>query len=186
MQPTPRIVLIFVEHVAVRRLTRQPALEQRAGELLDEQRHTICVRKDLLHDCVGQRLVLGDAGNDAGAVATAKAAQGESLLGKLLKLPDETMVYPAHDKGDTVSTIGEEKLCNPSLQVKSAYEYVDLMSKLNLPNPKMMDVDVPANMRVGLAQEEIAKKGYYDCGTKRTPKSFWLRLATEHVILRSG
>ena len=71
-----------------------------------------------------------------------------SIFSKLLKLPDETLVYPAHDyKGDTVSTIGEEKRFNPRLQVKSVDEYVDLMSKLNLPNPKMMDVAVPANMR---------------------------------------
>jgi sulfur dioxygenase len=86
--------------------------------------------------------------------------QYESLFGRLLKLPDETLVYPAHDyKGDTVSTIGEEKAFNPRLQVKSVDEYVDLMSKLNLPNPKMMDVAVPANMRVGLAQQEIAARG---------------------------
>ena len=68
---------------------------------------------------------------------------------------------PAHDyKGDTVSTIGEEKRYNPRLQVKSVDEYVDLMSKLNLPNPKMMDVAVPANMRQGLAQDEIARSGW--------------------------
>jgi rhodanese-related sulfurtransferase len=86
--------------------------------------------------------------------------QYESLFGRLLKLPDETLVYPAHDyKGDTVSTIGEEKAFNPRLQVKSVDEYVDLMSKLNLPNPKMMDVAVPANMRQGLAQQEIATRG---------------------------
>jgi len=88
-------------------------------------------------------------------------AQYESLFGKLLRLPEDTLVYPAHDyKGDTVSTIGEEKRYNPRLQVKSVDEYVDLMSKLNLPNPKMMDVAVPANMRVGLAQDEIARKGW--------------------------
>jgi glyoxylase-like metal-dependent hydrolase (beta-lactamase superfamily II)/rhodanese-related sulfurtransferase len=87
--------------------------------------------------------------------------QYESLFGRLLKLPDETLVYPAHDyKGDTVSTIGEEKRYNPRLQVKSIDEYVDLMNKLNLPNPKMMDVAVPANMKVGLAQEEIARRGW--------------------------
>jgi rhodanese-related sulfurtransferase len=86
--------------------------------------------------------------------------QYESLFGRLLKLPDETLVYPAHDyKGDTVSTIGEERAFNPRLQVKSVDEYVDLMSKLNLPNPKMMDVAVPANMRQGLAQQEIAARG---------------------------
>jgi glyoxylase-like metal-dependent hydrolase (beta-lactamase superfamily II)/rhodanese-related sulfurtransferase len=88
-------------------------------------------------------------------------AQYDSIFNKLLKLPDETMVFPAHDyKGETVSTIGEEKLFNPRLRVKSIDEYVDLMNSLNLPNPKMMDVAVPANMQVGLHQELIAKKGW--------------------------
>ncbi len=88
-------------------------------------------------------------------------AQYESLFNKLLKLPEETLVYPAHDyKGDTVSTIGEEKRYNPRLQINSVDEYVDLMGRLNLPNPKMMDVAVPANMRQGLAQDEIARKGW--------------------------
>ena len=88
-------------------------------------------------------------------------AQFESLFGRLLKLPDTTLVYPAHDyKGDTVSTIGEEKAYNPRLQVKSVDEYVSLMNGLNLPNPKMMDVAVPANMKVGLHQEEIARRGW--------------------------
>ena len=87
--------------------------------------------------------------------------QYESLFGKLLRLPEETLVFPAHDyKGDTVSTIAEEKRYNPRLQVKSVDEYVDLMSKLNLPNPKMMDVAVPANLRQGLAQDEVARKGW--------------------------
>src|SRR6266481_5348509 len=88
-------------------------------------------------------------------------AQYDSIFNKLLKLPDETLVYPAHDyKGETVSTIGEEKMFNPRLQVKSIDEYVELMNGLELPNPKMMDVAVPANMRVGLAQEEIARRGW--------------------------
>ena len=88
-------------------------------------------------------------------------AQYESLFGKLLRLPDETLVFPAHDyKGDTVSTIGEEKRYNPRLQVKSADDYVALMASLNLPNPKMMDVAVPSNMKVGLAQDEIARRGW--------------------------
>jgi sulfur dioxygenase len=88
-------------------------------------------------------------------------AQYDSIFNKLLKLPDETLVYPAHDyKGDTVSTIGEEKFYNPRLKVKSVDEYVDLMKNLKLPNPKMMDVAVPANMQVGLRQEEIARKGW--------------------------
>jgi sulfur dioxygenase len=87
--------------------------------------------------------------------------QYESIFGRLLKLPDATLVYPAHDyKGDTVSTIGEERVFNPRLQVKSVEEYIELMNNLKLPNPKMMDVAVPANMKVGLAQEEIARRGW--------------------------
>ncbi len=88
-------------------------------------------------------------------------AQYESIFGRLLKLPERTLVYPAHDyKGDTVSTIGEEKACNPRLQMKSVDEYVELMNSLNLPNPKMMDVAVPANMHVGLAQDDVARRGW--------------------------
>jgi sulfur dioxygenase len=88
-------------------------------------------------------------------------AEYESIFGRLLKLPDATRVYPAHDyKGDTVSTIGEERAFNPRLQVGSVEEFVDLMNNLKLPNPKMMDVAVPANMKVGLAQEEIARRGW--------------------------
>ena len=87
--------------------------------------------------------------------------QYDSIFNRLLKLPDSTLVYPAHDyKGDTVSTIGEEKAFNPRLQVKSIDEYVELMSNLKLPNPKMMDIAVPANIRIGLAQEKIALRGW--------------------------
>jgi sulfur dioxygenase len=88
-------------------------------------------------------------------------AQYESIFNRLLKLPEETLVYPAHDyKGEMVSTIGEERAFNPRLQVKSVEEYVELMGNLHLPNPKMMDVAVPANMRVGLAQDEVARRGW--------------------------
>src|SRR5882724_280363 len=88
-------------------------------------------------------------------------AQYDSIFNKLLRLPDETMIFPAHDyKGETVSTIGEEKAFNPRLQVKSIDQYVEVMNNLNLPNPKMMDVAVPANMKVGLAQDEIARRGW--------------------------
>ena len=81
--------------------------------------------------------------------------QYESLFDKLLTLPDETLVYPGHDyKGDTVSTIGEEKRFNPRLQVASADDYAAIMDGLNLANPKMMDVAVPANLSVGLGQAD--------------------------------
>ena len=95
--------------------------------------------------------------------------QYDSIFGRLLKLPNETLVYPAHDyKGDTVSTIGEEKACNPRLQVTSVEEYVELMNNLELAHPKMMDVAVPANMKVGLHQEEIAARvGSHGAGGTR-------------------
>ena len=87
-------------------------------------------------------------------------AQYESLQ-RLLRLPEETLVFPAHDyKGDTVSTIGEEKRFNPRLRVGNADEYAALMESLHLPNPKMMDVAVPANMRQGLHQEDVARRGW--------------------------
>jgi glyoxylase-like metal-dependent hydrolase (beta-lactamase superfamily II)/rhodanese-related sulfurtransferase len=88
-------------------------------------------------------------------------AQYDSIFNKLMKLPEETLVYPAHDyKGETVSTVGEEKFFNPRLKVKSVDEYVDLMNNLKLPNPKMMDVAVPTNMHVGLRQQDIARRGW--------------------------
>jgi sulfur dioxygenase len=87
-------------------------------------------------------------------------AQFESLQ-RLMRLPEETLVFPAHDyKGDTVSTIGEEKRFNPRLHVRDANEYAALMESLHLPNPKMMDVAVPANLRQGLHQEEVARRGW--------------------------
>ena len=70
-----------------------------------------------------------------------------SLFKKLLKLPEKTLVYPAHDyNGKTHSTIENEKNNNPRLQVKSAEEYAEIMSNLKLSNPKMIDIAVPANI----------------------------------------
>ena len=91
--------------------------------------------------------------------------QYHSLFECLLRLPDDTLVYPAHDyKGDTVSTIGEEKANNPRLQVRSVDEYVEVMNSLNLSNPKMMDVAVPANLKIGLSQDDVAARGWsLDC-----------------------
>ena len=90
-----------------------------------------------------------------------RARNTSSIFHRLLKLPEATFVYPAHDyKGDTVSTIGEERAFNPRLQVTSVEAYVELMNNLNLANPKMMDVAVPANMKIGLQQEEVARRGW--------------------------
>ncbi len=89
------------------------------------------------------------------------AAQYDSLFNKLLKLPDETLVYPGHDyKGDTVSTIAEERAFNPRLQVDSVAEYVEIMDNLHLPNPKQMDVAVPVNLKQGLSQDEVEARGW--------------------------
>ncbi|PPR47814.1 MAG: Beta-lactamase hydrolase-like protein [Alphaproteobacteria bacterium MarineAlpha5_Bin9] len=72
--------------------------------------------------------------------------QYHSLFDKILKLPEETFIYPAHDyKGENVSTIGEEKKYNPRLQVNSVQEYVKIMENLKLKNPKMMDIAIPIN-----------------------------------------
>jgi glyoxylase-like metal-dependent hydrolase (beta-lactamase superfamily II) len=108
----------------------------------------------------GDTLLIRGTGRTDFANGDARA-QYDSLFSRLLKLPDETLVYPAHDyKGGTVSTIGEERAWNPRLQVESVREYVDLMNSLRLANPKMMDVAVPANMKRGLAQEQIARRGW--------------------------
>lgn len=88
-------------------------------------------------------------------------AQYDSIFNKILTLPEETLIYPAHDyKGETVSTVGEERRYNPRLQVKSIDEYVAIMNSLKLPNPKMMDVAVPSNLHQGLHQEEVARRGW--------------------------
>lgn len=78
--------------------------------------------------------------------------QYRSLFGKLLLLPDDTLVYPGHDyKGWTVSTIAEEKAWNPRLQVADETAYIELMANLKLPNPRLMDIAVPANRACGMS-----------------------------------
>jgi sulfur dioxygenase len=78
------------------------------------------------------------------------AQQYQSLTQKLLTLPDDTWIYPAHDyKGWTRSTIGEERMHNPRLQVENEAAYVDIMNNLKLPNPTLMDIAVPANKSCG-------------------------------------
>lgn len=74
----------------------------------------------------------------------------DSIVNRLFRLPDETLLYPAHDyKGWTASSIGEEKRYNPRLAGKTEQEYVALMNSLNLPDPKQMDVAIPANLACG-------------------------------------
>ena len=74
--------------------------------------------------------------------------QYHSLFDRILKLPEKTFVYPAHDyNGNKVSTIGKQKYGNPRLQVKSSDQYAELMNNLDFANPKMMDIAIPANIK---------------------------------------
>ena len=73
-----------------------------------------------------------------------------SLFNRLLKLPDETLVYPAHDyKGEKVSSIGKEKKFNPRLQVSNVEEYIEIMNNLNLRKPAAIDFNVANNLKLG-------------------------------------
>ncbi len=78
----------------------------------------------------------------------------DSIVNKLFKLPDNTLVYPGHDyKGWTASSIGEERQYNPRLAGRTREEYVQIMQNLNLPNPKLMDIAVPANLACGQVRQ---------------------------------
>jgi glyoxylase-like metal-dependent hydrolase (beta-lactamase superfamily II)/rhodanese-related sulfurtransferase len=78
----------------------------------------------------------------------------DSLFNKLLQLPDETLVFPGHDyNGNALSTIGEERVHNPRLQVENAEKYAAIMNGLGLDNPRQMDVVVPANLSIAVPQD---------------------------------
>ena len=73
-----------------------------------------------------------------------------SIFNKLLKLPDETLLYPAHDyKGEKVSTIGKEKKYNPRLQVDSVDEYIEIMNNLGLKKPVSIEENISKNLKLG-------------------------------------
>ena len=73
-----------------------------------------------------------------------------SIFNRLLKLPDETLLYPAHDyKGETVSTIGKEKKLNPRLQVNNVDEYIYIMNNLDLKKPSEIEINVSRNINLG-------------------------------------
>ncbi|MBT3927629.1 MAG: MBL fold metallo-hydrolase [Rhodospirillaceae bacterium] len=104
----------------------------------------------------GDTLLIRGSGRTDFQSGSSRAAY-DSIFSKLLTLPDNMLVYPGHDyKGDTVSTIGEEKAHNPRLQVSNADEYIAIMDNLNLANPSQMDVAVPANIAMGLGQSDAA------------------------------
>ena len=118
--------------------------------------HTDCSYSFLMNDRVftGDTLLINGTGRtdfQNGDVLD----QYESIFKKLLKLPEKTLVYPAHDYNDKkYSTIKDEKNNNPRLQVTSAEEYAELMDNLKLENPKMMDIAVSANKK-GLTLDKL-------------------------------
>jgi glyoxylase-like metal-dependent hydrolase (beta-lactamase superfamily II) len=118
--------------------------------------HTDCSYSFLMNDRVftGDTLLINGTGRtdfQNGNVLD----QYESIFKKLLKLPEKTLVYPAHDyNGNKYSTIRDEKNNNPRLQVTSAEEYAELMNNLKLENPEMMDITVSANKK-GLTLDKL-------------------------------
>ena len=118
--------------------------------------HTDCSYSFLMNDRVftGDTLLINGSGRTDFQNGNAYDAY-DSIFNKLLKLPEKTFVFPAHDyNGKKFSTIENEKNNNPRLQVSSKEEYADIMNNLNLANPKMMDVAVPANVK-GLTLDNI-------------------------------
>ena len=97
----------------------------------------------------GDTLLINGTGRTDFQNGSATAAYN-SIFNKLLKLPEDTLLYPAHDyKGEKVSTIGKEKKQNPRLQVNSVDEYVEIMNNLNLKKPKEIDFNVAKNINLG-------------------------------------
>ena len=118
--------------------------------------HTDCSYSFLMNDRVftGDTLLINGSGRTDFQNGNAYDAY-DSIFNKLLKLPEKTLVFRAHDyNGKKFSTIENEKNNNPRLQVSSKEEYADIMNNLNLANPKMMDVAVPANVK-GLTLDNI-------------------------------
>ena len=118
--------------------------------------HTDCSYSYLMNDRVftGDTLLINGTGRTDFQNGNSFDAY-DSLFNKLLKLPEKTLVYPAHDyNGKKFSTIETERNNNPRLQVSSKEEYAEIMENLKLANPKMMDVAVPANVK-GLTLEQL-------------------------------
>ena len=118
--------------------------------------HTDCSYSYLMKDRVftGDTLLINGTGRTDFQNGSSYDAYN-SLFNKLLKLPENTLVYPAHDyNGKKFSTIEKEKNNNPRLQVDSKEQYAEIMENLNLANPKMMDIAVPANVK-GLTLKQL-------------------------------
>ena len=97
----------------------------------------------------GDTLLINGTGRTDFQNGNAKDAYN-SIFNKLLKLPEETLLYPAHDyNGEKVSTIGKEKNQNPRLQVNSVDEYIDIMNNLDLKKPAELEINVARNINLG-------------------------------------
>ena len=118
--------------------------------------HTNCSYSFLMNDRVftGDTLLINGTGRTDFQSGSPYDAY-ESIFNRLLKLPEKTLVYPAHDyNGKKYSSIENEKRNNPRLQVNSADEYADIMNNLNLEDPKMMDIAIQANVK-GLTLDQL-------------------------------
>ena len=105
----------------------------------------------LMNDCLfsGDTLLINGTGRTDFQNGSAKDAYN-SIFNKLLKLPEKTLLYPAHDyNGEKVSSIGKEKKFNPRLQVKNVDEYVEIMNNLNLKKPLAIDFNIASNLKLG-------------------------------------
>lgn len=90
-------------------------------------------------------------GGDAGVLF-------DSIANKVFSLSDETLIYPAHDyNGRRLSCVGQEKAINPRLAGKTKAEFIVLMNNLNLPQPKLIDIAVPANRMCGVSEPEVVQ-----------------------------
>ena len=113
--------------------------------------HTSDSYSFLMNNCLfsGDTLLINGTGRTDFQNGSSRDAYN-SLFNKLLKLPDDTMLYPGHDyNGKLSSTRGKEKQHNPRLQVRNVDEYVELMSNLNLVKPKLIDINVSRNIKLG-------------------------------------
>jgi len=105
----------------------------------------------IMNDCLfsGDTLLINGTGRTDFQGGSSKDSYN-SIFNKLLKLPEETLLYPAHDyNGENVSSIGKEKKFNPRLQVSNISEYADIMDNLNLSKPNLMDINVGRNIKLG-------------------------------------
>ena len=113
--------------------------------------HTDCSYSYLMNDRVftGDTLLINGTGRTDFQNGNAIDSYN-SIFNKLLKLPDETLLYPAHDyKGEKFSTIGKERKNNPRLQVDSKDQYIEIMNNLGLKKPDQLEANVSRNIKLG-------------------------------------